>query len=72
VSAGALEKAIRALDPSPHPIVVLFAPREMPAAQIQQAIAKTANIEFHRAVEAPGSLPGWPLPAMEQEPIRKR
>ena len=72
VDPGALTQAIHALDPSPEPKVALFAPSQMPAAEIQQAIAKAEHVEFHRAVLSPDSLPGWPLPAVEAEPIQKK
>ena len=61
VEPDALPAAIHALDPSPHPKVTLFVPREMPRAKVDEMLGKATDVEFHLAAAAPSFLPGWPI-----------
>jgi hypothetical protein len=61
VEPDALAEAIHALDPSPHPKVTLFVPREMPRAKADEMLGKAPDVEFHLAATAPSFLPGWPI-----------
>ena len=69
VAPGDVARAIAALDPSPHPEVAVLAPRGMPVARLQAALAKPGDAVFHLAVAAPSALPGWPLPAVLRTPL---
>jgi hypothetical protein len=69
IAEDQLAPAVRALDPSPHAKIALFAPRGLPAGKLEELFAKAPGLEPHAAALAPVSPPGWPLPAIVRTPL---
>ncbi|HTR53933.1 MAG TPA: hypothetical protein VMJ10_24730 [Kofleriaceae bacterium] len=70
VDSAKLAAAIHALDPSPHPVVALLVPKELPADKIAAVVAAAPDVEFHLAAVAPGALPGWPVVVVARDRLK--